>query len=95
MDLKGKDPTEDDRATRMLYDGVTKIHSIVGYVLDQPAGESKLIMRRLTKVELVICYQFQKVQSVGGATAYPGQLCKCTTTSFCLLLYVFLSLSCF
>jgi hypothetical protein len=84
---------------KLLDEGVVQIHSVVGYVLRQPPGDSKLIMRRLTEVELVLLLQFKRDYDVGNRTIPCGQYGKHIRSDFSFLtpnlVYVFTSFTSF
>ncbi len=72
----------EDEIWGLLDEGVVQIHSVVGYVLRQPPGDSKLIMRRLTEVELVLLFQFKEDYKVGSGTIPCGQYGKHIRSDF-------------
>jgi hypothetical protein len=58
-------------------------HSVVGFILSQSAGSGRVIMRRLTRIDLVLKYVFQESFNVGKFQIIAGEQRK---MSFSLLL---------
>ena len=62
---------------KWLADGTIAPHGVVGYTVDQPAGASRRIMRRLSRIDLVLLYRFTKdVTENVNRKVYAGQTCN-------------------
>ena len=57
-------------------------HSIAGYCVTQPTGEEGRIMRRLSRIDLVLVFQVKDVIRSDKSVAYSGQLCNSTNSRF-------------
>jgi len=68
---------EDWKATQKLVP-----HSVVGFILSQSGGGGHVIMRRLSRIDLVLKYAFQQSFTVDGYNIIAGEQRK---TSFSLL----------